>query len=80
MAVTGGKYLEASPSNTALMENRVEEVPEKKPATKELQLWKVRALAFVVGRGSLPAVSKRGHCHPSWPPCSLPCFSQQGRS
>lgn len=65
MPVTGGKYLEASPPNTVLIRNEVKEKPGKKPATKELQLWKLRALAFVLGGGvggCVPAVSRRGRC------------------
>lgn len=78
MPVTGGKYLEASPPNTALIRNRVKEAPEKKPATEELQLWMRRALAFAVGRGCVPAVSRRGRCYPSWAPCRLPFSSPAG--
>lgn len=73
----GGKYLKVLPPTIALSRNRAKQVSEKKTARKEFPLWKL-ALAFVVGRGCVPAVSRRGCCHPSWAPGSLPCSSPAG--
>lgn len=73
----GGKYLEVLPPTIALNRNRAKQVPEKKTARTEFQLWKL-ALALVVARGCVPAVSRRGCCHPAWPPYSLPCSSPAG--
>lgn len=54
-------------------------MPGKKTAAADLQLWTLSALAaFVLCRGCVRAASRRGHCQPSWPPCSLPCFSPAG--